>query len=81
MNLSEQDLMMGYKRKALDEAFKLVQPPGHWKNPIDAIIPLRQREVVEASIIFFTGSVPHFTHHTKTQLRVRADGYFKAIGA
>ena len=78
-----------FTRRELTEAFALIQPKGHWKNPIDAechtgVMPtMSAREVaaVHQAVIFFTGSVPEITHLGNFRCRVTAAGYFAAIGA
>lgn len=69
-------------RGELSEAFKKVQPKGHWKNAIDATLPLAEGEfaMITEAVIFFTGSVPEF-QKVGAQYRVTAAGYFATIGA
>jgi hypothetical protein len=70
-----------YPVEQMDKAFKLVQNKEHWKNPINAVIAAKDRDVVDEAIIYYTGSVGAFTPMKGGKLRVRADGYYIAIGA
>jgi hypothetical protein len=71
-------------RGELFAAFDRVKDPEHWKNPINAIIPAVTHEeeaLIRCAVIFFTGSIPTFrTTEDGRFTRVRAQGYFLAIG-
>jgi hypothetical protein len=67
-------------RGELSEAFKLVAPAGNWKMPIDKTVAADlDRAMITEAVIFFTGSVPTF-EPVLNGYRVRADGYYRAIG-
>lgn len=79
-------------RGQLNDAFKLVQPKDHWKNPINVVLALTadEREMVREAIVFFTGSVARFEtvafdadrqRPNRFTYRVTAAGYFATIGA
>ena len=61
--------------------FKLVANKDHWKRPVDAEVDYDDLYPVCAAIEFFTGSTPEFTELPGERFRVRAAGYFEAIGA
>ena len=68
----------------LEAAFELVRPPGHWKDPIDKTlkgITGKKQAMIHSAIVHFTGSVPTFEALPGKRLRVRADGYYAAVGA
>ncbi len=62
-------------------AFDRVQNQENWKNPIDAVILLKDQKIVEAAIIHYAGSVPTFSRIDGNNVRVKAAGYYSAIGA
>ncbi len=62
-------------------AFDQVQNKDYWKNPVDAVILTKNIKITEAAIIHYTGSVPTFTRIDGNNTRVKADGYYIAIGA
>jgi hypothetical protein len=71
----------GYKVRDLRAAFQKVQDRDHWKNPISYGCDVDDIDILKVAVIFFTGSVPQFTHlHGRVWL-CEADGYFRAIGA
>jgi hypothetical protein len=70
-----------YTRDQLDKAFKEVANKENWKYPVDAEISEQDRDITERAIIYFTGSVPLFTKKKNGRLRVRAVGYYVAIGS
>jgi len=75
-------ILGGYTQEQLEVAFRVVQNPEHWKNPVRAIIPATQLEVTKAAIIHFTGSTAVVTPCPNgTQVQVEAAGYYAAIGA
>lgn len=77
----------------LSKIFDKVKNKENWKYPIDATIKmsLDEQVILEYAIIHFTGSVPVFTVKKGTKIprdntlayefRVRADGYYIAVGA
>jgi hypothetical protein len=69
------------RQARLCRAFDLVKDRDHWKNPVDAVIDSEHRADVEEAIMHFTGSVPSFEAAGDGLLRVRADGYYAAIGS
>lgn len=71
-----------FTREQLTKAFRAVQNPGHWKDEINCFCKKLDRAATEEAIIFFTGSVPTFARVGRTPLlRVKADGYWAAMGA
>jgi len=75
-------------RGELSKFFELVVPRDNWKNPINAIVDLRDRDLymIREAVIFFTGSVPQFipclgAKMPKCRYRVIAAGYYRTIGA
>jgi len=76
-----------YSRAELREAFEAVEDPSNWKMPIDAAIPVYMRDVTEQAVIFFAGCTPTFeainpkARRSVRRLRVRAVGYYAAVGA
>jgi hypothetical protein len=64
--------------------FEKVQNPAGWKLPIDSIlvgISPEDRIKVGAAVIFYTGSVAHWTRIEGETWRVQAAGYYEAVGA
>lgn len=77
----QKNLLSGYKQEDLAAAFKAVQNSEHWKNPINAPVPQGiDIELLAYAIMFYTGSVARFSGPNNKR-RVKADGYYKAIGA
>jgi hypothetical protein len=71
-----------YSQEQLKEAFDKVCSKEHWKLPIDTTIDHNDMDLVQYSIVHFTGSVPTFTPIMGTKLmRVQACGYYIAVGA
>jgi hypothetical protein len=76
-----------FSRAELREAFEMVEDPANWKNPIDAAIPAYMRDCVEEAVVFFAGCRPTFeavnpkARRSMRRLRVRAVGYYAAVGA
>ena len=59
----------------LTEAFKLVQPETHWKDPIDKVVPSQtDLALIAEAVIHFTATVPTF-EPVPGGYRVRAAGY------
>jgi len=82
VELSKEQVFAGFTKNELMDAFDLVRPKGHWKDPIDAIIPEDKQEVVDSAISFFTGGGADYCKVTQLgQIRVTAPGYFIMIGA
>jgi hypothetical protein len=78
------DLYGGFTRDELDAAFARVRPAGNWKGRINALLPAttseRELDAVQAAVTFFTGSVATVLH-ARGGWRVRAAGYYAAVGA
>lgn len=74
----------GYARAELCDAFDRVKHPDNWKMPIDCVLPgmlsRRDRDVIEAAVIFFAGCEPGFSRWGR-DTRVEAVGYYAAVGA
>lgn len=79
-------------RADLSKAFGRVEPKDHWKNPIDAhvVVPAGEAgelelETIGRAVTFFTGSKAEFflvrAEVGLRTYRVKAAGYFAAIGA
>jgi len=79
-------------RGELSEAFNLVVNKTNWKYPVDArvILTPEQRNLVTEAVIFFAGCVPTFEpqgpvfesfNQLVCEYRVRAVGYYNAVGA
>lgn len=47
---------VGYTREEMDTAFDLIKSSDHWKDPINAIIPIDLVKVCEAACEFFTAT-------------------------
>lgn len=75
----------GYTREELKAAFERVQDPTNWKNPIKAVITVKDRDaetrVIGSAIDFFAGGGAEFQDGPKNTVRVRAPGYYVLIGA
>lgn len=75
-------------RGELSTAFDRIADRSNWKNPIDRVLDLNDAElfaIIEA-VRFFAGCVPTFTivpggKLPKCRYRVRAVGYYAAVGA
>lgn len=70
----------------LRAAFRRVAPTGmNWKEPIDAIVTIKtddEYDEIDEAVIYFTGSVATITPLKRVnQFRVRARGYYAAIGS
>jgi hypothetical protein len=71
-------------RKAMQAAFELVQNRENWKLPIDAVVAIEsdfERELIYHAVMFYTGSIAQFYRQGPVQYRVRAMGYYAAVGA
>ena len=83
----------GFTYGEIHAAFAEVQNPEHWKKAIDhakACDSQREAgvwaELVRVAVIFMTGSVPTIDtkplpNGTGLQVRIRAAGYYAAVGA
>jgi hypothetical protein len=75
----------GFTREELEAAFALVRHPENWKLPIDATLQedpsLLRIDAIRAAVPFFTGSVASVTQAKGGKVRVRARGYYAAVGA
>lgn len=79
------------KRSEVHALFGLVSNRANWKNPIDARVALsfEDADLLRQVVIFYTGSVPELEvlepcaarTDGKTLYRVKAAGYYAAIGA
>jgi hypothetical protein len=72
-------------RGQLSAAFALVADATNWKLPVDTtlahgVAAATGLGVLREAVIFFTGSVPTFEHEANG-MRVRARGYYAAVGA
>lgn len=71
-------------RGELKSHFEKVQNPEGWKLPINVVIDivdLKDMELIRNAVIFFTGSVPKFYSIGLNKYRVKAAGYYAAMGA
>jgi hypothetical protein len=70
-------ILTGYRMDQLATAFDRVRDPRDWKAPIEAMIPVSDRGVVEKAVLWFTNTVPTFAaaEATPDRLVVRAPGY------
>jgi hypothetical protein len=67
----------GYRLEQLAAAFDRVRHPQDWKAPIRAVIPARERAVVEKAVLWFTETEPVFEPAPggTDRLMVMAPGY------
>lgn len=71
-----------YTREQLLAAFNKVCDEVNWKMPIDATCESDDLDIITEAIIFFAGCRPTFEPIHGTELvRVRAVGYYEAVGA
>ena len=78
----------GYTQKELHIAFNLVANKSDWKDPtstkISATNLAKYREVIEAAVIYFTGSCAEFVcrkdHMGGVSMWCTFDGYYRCIG-
>ena len=71
----------GFTRGDLLEAFNNVKNPRGWKLAIDSTVDIAEVHKTSEAIIFFTGSIPHFTQMPgRSVFRVEAAGYYVAMG-
>ena len=79
----------GYTQKELHEAFNLVVNKSNWKDPTCTKISkenlVKYREVIEAAVIFYTGSCAEFVYSKDSLGRktywCEFDGYYMCIGS
>lgn len=72
-----------YSKMELREAFEAVENPSNWKLAIDSMICREYRDITEEAVVFFAGCRPTFAEvegHSGL-LRVKAIGYYAAVGA
>ncbi len=61
-------------------AFAVVEPEGHWKDPIDATVTMAEIDAVGGTmavrdaVVHFTATCPSFEYGVGN-VRVKADGY------
>lgn len=75
---------MSWTRDEVSAAFTAVQNKENWKARIDAVVTLADDRALlgmREAVIFFTGSIPTFDALGQNRYRVRAAGYYVAIGA
>jgi hypothetical protein len=71
------ECMTGYRHEQLAAAFDRVRDPRDWQAPIQAVIPVVERPLVEKAVVWFTNTVPEFmpAPEAPDRLLVRAPGY------
>jgi len=73
-----------WTHRELNDLFVRVTHPENWKFAIDAVATLaNDRELLglREAVVFFTGSVPTLDALGGNRYRVRAVGYYAAIGS
>ena len=71
-----------YTKRELLNAFNEIVDEENWKNPIDSYLKADLFDITNSAVEFFTGSSLIITQHLKNRiLRVRAEGYYRTIGA
>jgi hypothetical protein len=73
-----------YSQQELEDAFKLIRPKGHWKDPIRCVLKKPTEETldrVSRACSHFTGSLAEFETLPNGDVRVTAAGYYLTIGA
>lgn len=67
----------------LKEVFGLVKTPGHWKDPIDMLVPKEKASVAEirTAVAWYCGGYPEVEDYDSDFWRVRGEGYYIWIGA
>lgn len=66
---------------ARSAVFAKISPAGNWKNPIDCWIAASELADCEAACVFFTGSKLRVVARKGGRCRVKAAGYYAAVGA
>lgn len=75
---------LSWTHAALSGLFDRVRPKDNWKMAIDATVTLGDDHELlglRAAVEFFTGSVPTLDALGANRYRVRAAGYYAAIGS
>lgn len=69
--------LTGYQLEQLAGAFDRVRNPRDWKAPIDAVIAVAERPLVEKAVLWFTDTVPVFSaiSGAPDRLAIKALGY------
>lgn len=70
-----ENLYNGFTHQQLEDAFQKVQSKTSWKDPIDSVVPEKERKVVGSAVEFYTATQAEFTDLRDGLLRVRAIGY------
>lgn len=70
----------GYTQGQLEEAFDLVKPATHWKDPISVVVPRDKQNILQYAIPWFCGGFPVFTTVDANHVRVEHPGYWVAMG-
>ncbi|MDR2142540.1 MAG: hypothetical protein LBR11_12305 [Deltaproteobacteria bacterium] len=85
MNPEAQDFLaacgLHFSLDQLRSAFESVANKADWKGPIDALVQADQVKMVAEAIDFFAGCRPTYAPAANGQVRVRAVGYYEAVGA
>jgi hypothetical protein len=68
-------------QKMRSAIFAKIKPKGHWKNPIDCWINEDDFDACSDACVFFTGSLLEVYAKRGNKVRVKAAGYYAAIGA
>lgn len=73
-----------FSSEQMRQAFEQVQNPKGWKFPINKVVDnpgQKNLACLTEAIIFFTGSVPTISEVGIGRVRIRAAGYYAAIGS
>lgn len=82
MTIDLDNLLGGYSQDELEQAFKLVRPASHWKDPISAKVPADTNlDLLQFAVGYYTGSLAEISKADDGQFLVEADGYYATIGA
>jgi len=77
---TSEEVYLGYTREALDAAWELIAPAGHWKDPIDKLVDARENFApIVHSIGFYTGTMAKVGPADEVEpgmRRVTAPGYW-----
>ncbi|MAM38799.1 MAG: hypothetical protein CL949_09945 [Erythrobacter sp.] len=67
----------GYSHIEVSAAFNLVKDQADWKNPIDQIVPITERDILSYAIPYFTGTSAEFEDvEDPLKIRCKAPGYY-----
>ena len=80
----EQTVVNGFTVAELRAAFDRVKDADNWKNPIDRVLSLESERAiaaVEEAVVFFAGCVADVEPLGRDEYRIRAVGYYVAVGA